>query len=121
MPALRVSPHPPFDADRPLRRGANYDSDALPGGQKYCRPDIVIGPGPKPLNASAMEQILDLKFPCNKDGKLPSQDDWSPEMAMGGAQRKCYEQIKLPPPRGDGQSASPPVSACGPTKEACGE
>jgi hypothetical protein len=107
--------------------GANYGSDKLPKGKAYCRPDIVVGPGPKPLNASAMTQIVDLKFPCNPDGKLPSNKDWSPAKALGKAQRECYEEIKLPsptdggPPNGDGAAKAKgvKVTACGPTKEGC--
>jgi hypothetical protein len=102
--------------------GANYDSEVLPKGARYCRPDIVVGRGSAPLNASDMEEIVDLKFPCNKDGKLPPRSTWNPEKALGSAQRECYKWIKLPPPRGDGK-ADPKgvkVRACGPTRELCG-
>jgi hypothetical protein len=98
--------------------GANYDSDALPEGQKYCRPDIVLGPGPKPLQAGNMTGIVDLKFPCNKDGELQPEKIWSPTKAMSKAQRDCYSKIKMP--GGEANLKDVKVTACGPTKEACG-
>jgi hypothetical protein len=69
-----------------------------------------------------MKEIVDLKFPCNKDGKLPPESTWSPEDALGKAQRDCYKYIRLAPPRGDGKvkPKGVKVTACGPTKELCG-
>jgi hypothetical protein len=69
-----------------------------------------------------MKEIVDLKFPCNKDGKLPPQSTWNPEKALSKAQRECYMKIKLPPPRGDGKvhPMGIKVRACGPTRELCG-
>jgi hypothetical protein len=112
--------------------GANYQSNKMPNRpsikgkspekQGYCRPDIVVGSGSKPLNASDMEQIIDLKFPCNTDGKLPAHKDWNPSKALGKAQRECYERILLPKESGgDGKPAPKPVkvTAVGPTKEGC--
>jgi hypothetical protein len=104
--------------------GANYQSDAMPTGQAYCRPDIVVGPGAKPLNAGAMTEIIDLKFPCNPDGKLPKNKDWSPQKAMSRAQRECYEEIKLPTKAGGDNTAKPKgvkVTPCGPNKEICAQ
>jgi len=97
--------------------GANYQSNALPPGQAYCRPDVVVtSPGVSPpIDASAMKAIIDLKFPCNKPGQGFGSND--PDKMLGGAQRKCYEQIKL-----DGKNAKPggvEVQAVGPTDKNC--
>jgi hypothetical protein len=97
--------------------GANYDSNKLPEGQAYCRPDVVVtAPGVSPpIDASQMKAIFDLKFPCNKPGEGFGSDD--PSKMLGKAQRECYEKIKLP-----GKKAKPggvPVKAIGPTDENC--
>ncbi len=112
--------------------GGNYQSGAMPTvtdrlsgasrRQAYCRPDMVIGSGTPPMAAQDMTQIIEMKFPCNTDGKggnapLPSEDDWKPERLMGGTKRKCYEKIKLE--GGRQKKGGVDVKAVGPTKESC--
>lgn len=97
--------------------GANYQSNAMPEGQAYCRPDVVVtAPGvTPPIAASAMKAIIDLKFPCNKPGEGFGSDD--PSKMLGSAQKNCYEKIKL-----EGGAAKPggvKVKAVGPTDENC--
>lgn len=99
--------------------GANFDSGALPKGKKYCRPDMVIGPGPKPVAAPDMKQVIEMKFPCNSGDKstLPSENDWQPEKVMGGTMKKCYQKIKVK--GGKQKKGGVKVTAVGPTKESC--
>jgi hypothetical protein len=99
--------------------GANYDSGALPPGQAYCRPDVVItAPGVRPpIAAPDMKAIVELKFQCNPDGKLKPQAEWDPAKVFGAAQRKCYEKIKLP--GGKQKPGGVRVDAVGPTEESC--
>lgn len=102
--------------------GANYQSNAMPPGQAYCRPDIVVtAPGVSPpIDASQMKAILDLKFKCNKKGE--GFGSHNPKDMLGKAQRECYEKIKLPKKKGGTGAAKPggvKVSAIGPTEENC--
>lgn len=98
--------------------GARYQSENLPPGQKYCLPDLVVGTGNKPLAASQITAIYELKAPCNKEGDpLPSIDVWDPEKLLGGTMRKCYQKVFL-----KGEKPRPDritVEAIGPTAESC--
>jgi hypothetical protein len=102
--------------------GANYDSADLPTEKAYCRPDVVVTKPnvSPPVDAGDMKAILDLKFPCNKKGEGFGSDD--PDKRMGGAQRKCYEKIKLSKKKGGTGKVKPGgvhVKAIGPTDENC--
>jgi hypothetical protein len=98
--------------------GAQYQSAKLPPGQKFCLPDFVVGTGTKPLPASQITAIYELKTPCNKKGEpLPSIKDWDPNTLMGGTMKKCYQYAHL-----KGEKPKPggiDVIAIGPTAESC--
>lgn len=98
--------------------GARYQSPNLPPGQNYCLPDFVVGAGTKPLHASQITAIYELKTPCNKEGEpLPSIKDWNPNALMGGTMKKCYQTVHR-----KGEKPNPdliPVEAIGPTAEIC--
>ena len=64
-----------------------------------------------------MEEIIDLKFQCNKDDSLKPASEWDPEKAMGKDQRQCYERIKLK--GGKENPEGVPVSTIAPTEENC--
>lgn len=98
--------------------GAQYQSPHLPPNQKYCLPDFVVGTGAKPLPASKITAIYELKNPCNKEGEpLPSINDWNPATLMGGTMKKCYQNVHL---KGEKPSPTPiDVQAIGPTAESC--
>ena len=100
--------------------GANYGSGALPEGQKYCRPDIVItAPGIKaPAHPRDMQQILDLKFQCADKKDLKTAAEWNPAKQMSSAQKKCYQ--KITGPDGKGKRGGVNVKTVAPTKENCG-
>ncbi len=98
--------------------GAQYHSPDLPPGQAYCLPDFVVGTGAKPLPASQISKIYELKNPCNKEGDpLPSVKDWSPDKLMGGTMKKCYQNAHLK--GGKPKPGGIPVEAIGPTAESC--
>ncbi|MCX4240179.1 hypothetical protein [Paraliomyxa miuraensis] len=98
--------------------GARYQSTKLPPGQKFCLPDFVVGTGDKPLSASQIKAIYELKTPCNKEGDpLPSIQDWDPYTLLGRTMKKCYQKAHL-----EGEKPRPegiPVKAIGPTAESC--
>lgn len=98
--------------------GAQYQSPDLPPGQKYCLPDFVVGTGNKPLPASQIKAIYELKNPCNKEGEpLPSIKDWNPQKLMGGTMQRCYQNAHL-----KGEKPKPggiKVIPIGPTAESC--
>ena len=99
--------------------GANYGSDALPPGQKYCRPDIVVtkaGVG-APAHPQQMDRILDLKFQCADKKDLKPASQWDPDKQMSSAQSKCY--AKITGPDGKGKPGGVPVTTVAPTKESC--
>lgn len=98
--------------------GAHYQSTKLPPGQKYCLPDFVVGTGTKPLQASQITAIYELKNPCNKEGEpLPSIKDWNPRTLMGGTMQACYEQAHLK--NGKPKPGGIDVIPIGPTAESC--
>lgn len=98
--------------------GAQYQSTKLPPGQKYCLPDFVVGTGTKPLPASQIKAIYELKNPCNKEGEsLPSIKNWNPKKLMGGTMQACYEQAHLK--GGKPKPGGIKVVPIGPTAESC--
>jgi hypothetical protein len=101
--------------------GANYGSDALPEGRKYCRPDIVVAKDPKvkpPVHPRDMKEILDLKFQCADKKDLKPAAEWNPVKSMSEAQKKCYK--KITGPDGKGKRGGVKVRVVAPTKENCG-
>ena len=99
--------------------GANYGSAALPSGQSYCRPDIVVtAPGvAAPAHPRDMQAIYDLKFQCADKKDLKSAAEWDPDKALGSAQKDCYSKIRGPD--GKGKPGGVPVESIAPTKENC--
>jgi Domain of unknown function (DUF4150) len=103
--------------------GADYDSDSMPSPkgvrQEFCRPDIIhtaSGATP-PIAAKDMTTIYEMKFQCADKKNLKSEVEWDPETVMGGTQKKCYKDIKLP--GGTKKKGGVEVIAIGPTKENC--
>jgi uncharacterized Zn-binding protein involved in type VI secretion len=119
---LRDGKPPPSETGVHPGGGANYQSNKMPDGQAFCRPDIVVtAPGTSPpIDASKMKAIIDLKFKCNKKGE--GFGSHNPNKMLGKAQRECYQEIKLETKCGGTGKAKPggvTVKAIGPTEENC--
>lgn len=99
--------------------GANYGSGALPEGQSYCRPDIVVtAPGvAAPPHPRDMTAIYDLKFQCCDKKDLKPAVKWDPDKALGAAQKKCYEKIQGSD--GEQKPGGVAVESVAPTSESC--
>lgn len=100
--------------------GGQYLSPMKPAGKSFCLPDMVVGPGPKPVSSANMQGIIELKTPCTPGQKPPNTlpATYDARKMMGGTMEECYKNAHLPAESGPKPGGNK-VKAVGASQEAC--